>query len=163
MKIESNNGGNRLKKKITDIIYELSEPILKKHNFEFVDAEYKKEMDQWYLRLFIDKEGGITVDDCQIVSEQLSQVLDEVDPIEHSYIFEVSSPGIERPLKNERDFKRNLGKELEIKFYKPQFGKKILKGILVDYDEEKIKVNSEDEILEIDKSIIAIIKPFIKF
>lgn len=73
-------------KKVEDILFELSKPILEKHNFEFVDTEYKKEGGQWYLRLFIDKEGGITIDDCQVVSEELSEKLDEVDPIDHSYI-----------------------------------------------------------------------------
>ena len=96
-----------MKKKIEDILYDLSKPILEKHNFYFIDSEYKKEGIQWYLRIFIDKEGGVTINDCQIISEELSKRLDELDPIDHSYIFEVSSPGIERPLKNEIDFKRN--------------------------------------------------------
>ncbi len=152
-----------MKKKVEDVLLELSMPILKKYNFEFIDTEYKKEGGQWYLRLFIDKEGGITIDDCQIVSEELSPKLDEIDPIEHSYIFEVSSPGIERPLKNERDYKRNLNKIIEIKFYEPLFGKKVIEGILLNYNENSIKINYNGEIVEINKSLIAHIKPFIKF
>lgn len=150
-------------KKVEDILFELSKPILEKHNFEFVDTEYKKEGGQWYLRLFIDKEGGITIDDCQVVSEELSEKLDEVDPIDHSYIFEVSSPGIERPLKNERDYKRNLNKILEIKFYEPMLGKKVIEGKLVDYDEDQVKIYYNGEIIELKKSLIAIMKPLIKF
>ena len=150
-------------KKVEDILFELSMPILEKYNFEFVDTEYKKEGGQWYLRLFIDKEGGITIDDCQIVSEELSEKLDEVDPIDHSYIFEVSSPGIERPLKNERDFRRNLNKMLEIKFYEPLNGKKVIEGELVDYNEDQVRINYNGEIIELRKSSIAIMKPLIKF
>ncbi|WP_408614655.1 ribosome maturation factor RimP [Lutispora saccharofermentans] len=138
-------------------------PILNKYKFEFVDIEYKKEGGQWYLRLFIDKDGGITVDDCQLVSEALSDMLDEVDPIEHAYIFEVSSPGIERPLKTERDYKRNLNKELEIKFYEPYEGKKVIEAILVDFDEKKVILDYNGENIEIKKDIIAIMKPLIKF
>ena len=152
-----------MKKKVEDILFELSDPILKKYNFEFVDTEYKKEAMQWYLRLFIDKEGGITIDDCQLVSEELSKALDEIDPIKHSYIFEVSSPGIERPLKNERDYKKNLNKVIEIKFYKPFFNKKTIEGVLIDYDKDSVKINYDGEIIEIKKSLIAIMKPLIKF
>ncbi len=152
-----------MKKKIEDILYDLSKPLLDKHNFYFIDSEYKKEGADWYLRLFIDKEGGITVNDCQEISEILSQKLDELDPIEHSYIFEVSSPGIERPLKKEIDFKRNLNKMVEIKFYKPFRDKKVIEGNLVGFDEENIKIEYQEDILEINKSIIAIIKPVISF
>ncbi|HCJ56762.1 ribosome maturation factor RimP [Lutispora sp.] len=138
-------------------------PILNKYKFEFVDIEYKKEGGQWYLRLFIDKDGGITVDDCQLVSEALSDMLDEIDPIDHAYIFEVSSPGIERPLKTERDYKRSLNKELEIKFYEPYEGKKVIEAVLVDFDEKKVILDYNGENIEIKKDIIAIMKPLIKF
>lgn len=152
-----------MKRKVEDILYDLSMPILNKHKFEFVDIEYKKEGGQWYLRLFIDKEGGITVDDCQLVSEALSDMLDEADPIDHSYIFEVSSPGIERPLKTERDYKRNLNKELEIKFYEPYEGKKVIEAILLDFDEKKVVLDYNGKSIEIKRDIIAIMKPLIKF
>lgn len=152
-----------MKNKIEDILYDLSKPILEKHKFCFIDTEYKKEGSQWYLRIFIDKEGGITVDDCQIVSEELSEKLDKLDPISHSYIFEVSSPGIDRPLKREIDFKRNLNKLIEIKFYKPMFNKKLIEGKLINYDNERIEIEYKGEKLEIEKSKIAIMKPVIKF
>jgi len=151
------------KKKVEDILQELSIPILEKYKFEFVDAEYKKEGGQWYLRLFIDKDGGITINDCQLVSEELSEKLDEVDPIDHSYIFEVSSPGIDRPLKTERDFKKNLNKELEIKFYEPYEGKKTIEAILLDFDDKKVVVDLNGKPTEIDKKMIAIMRPTIKF
>ncbi len=152
-----------MKKKIEDLLNELSQPILDKHGFYFIDSEYKKEGTHWYLRLFIDKKGGITVNDCQLISEELSGKLDESDPIEHSYIFEVSSPGIERPLKKDIDFKRNLNKSVEVKFYEPFQNKKIIKGRLMDYNDESITIESSGETLEINKTLIAIIKPSFSF
>ena len=152
-----------MKRKIEDILYDLSKPLLDERSFYYIDSEYKKEGAYWYLRLFIDKEGGITVNDCQEISEILSQKLDELDPIEHSYIFEVSSPGIERPLKKDIDFKRNHNKKVEVKFYKPFQDKKIIEGKLVGFDDENIKIEYKEEILEINKSLIAIIKPVISF
>ena len=152
-----------MKKKVEEILYEISMPILNKYNFEFVDVEYKKEGGQWYLRLFIDKEGGITIDDCQLVSEILSDKLDEIDPIDHSYILEVSSPGIDRPLKTERDYKRNLNKELEVKFYDSFDGKKSIEARLLDFDDEKVKLDYKGKEIEIDKKAIAIMRPLIKF
>lgn len=113
--------------KIEQIAKDLVMPVLEKNNFELVDVEYKKEGSHWYLRVYIDKEGGITLDDCQLVSEYLSDRLDEVDPIEHSYILEVSSPGLDRPLKKPRDFERNIGKEIEISLYAPIDKRKSLK------------------------------------
>jgi ribosome maturation factor RimP len=152
-----------LKRKVEDILYDISMPILDKYNFEFVDVEYKKEGGQWYLRLFIDKDGGITIDDCQLVSEILSDKLDEIDPIEHSYIFEVSSPGIDRPLKTERDYKKNLNKELEVKFYDSFDGKKSIEATLLDYDDKKVILDYKGKEIEIDKKTIAIMRPLIKF
>ena len=106
---------------------ELLLPIVESHGFELVDVEYVKEAGNWYLRAYIDKEGGITVDDCEVVSRAFSDKLDENDFIEDSYILEVSSPGLGRPLKKEKDYQRSMGKELEIRTFRPVEGKK---GIL---------------------------------
>ena len=97
---------------------ELLEPIVTGFGFELVDVEYVKEGSMWYLRAYIDKPGGITVNDCEAVSRRLSDILDEKDFIEDSYVLEVSSPGLGRPLKKEKDYKRNLGKEVEIRTYR---------------------------------------------
>ena len=86
-------------------------PILQKNNFELVDIEYVKEGGTWYLRAYIDKEGGITVNDCELVAREMNELLDKEDYIEDSYIFEVSSPGLLRPLKKEKDYVRNMGKQ----------------------------------------------------
>ena len=97
---------------------EILQPIVEEHGFELVDVEYVKEGSNWYLRAYIDKPGGITVNDCETVSRKLSDILDEKDYIDDAYILEVSSPGLGRPLKKEKDFKRSLGEEVEIRTYR---------------------------------------------
>ena len=109
-------------------------PIIEQNGFELVDVEYVKEGGSWYLRAYIDKPGGITVDDCEIVSRAFGDLLDEKDFIEDSYILEVSSPGLGRPLKKDKDFDRNMGSEVEIRLYKAQNGSKEFTGILKAYD-----------------------------
>ena len=94
-------------------------PLMEEYHFELVDVEYVKEAGNWYLRAYIDKEGGITVDDCEVVSRRLGEWLDEKDFIEDSYILEVSSPGLGRPLKKDKDFDRSIGEDVDIKLYKP--------------------------------------------
>ena len=99
---------------------EILNPIVEKHGFDLWDVEYVKEGGNWYLRAYIDKPGGIMVDDCEVVSRRLSDILDEKDYIEDSYILEVSSPGLGRPLKKEKDFKRSIGEDIDLHFYKGQ-------------------------------------------
>ncbi|HYE83883.1 MAG TPA: ribosome maturation factor RimP [Clostridia bacterium] len=151
------------KQKVEDIVYEMAKPITDRFNFELVEVEYKKEGADWYLRLYIDKEGGITVDECQLVSEEMSDLLDEVDPIPQSYIFEVSSPGIDRPLKTDRDYEKNNGKPIEIKLFSPMNGKKAFEGILKGHTTDKVEIEAEGKTMDIDKSSIALIRPLIKF
>ena len=119
-------------------------PLLEKQEFELVDVEYVKEAGNWYLRAYIDKEGGITVDDCESVSRTLSDWLDEEDFIEDSYTLEVSSPGLGRPLKKEKDLKRSLGEEVEVRLYKPRDGQKEYTGILKAYDKDTVTIETED-------------------
>ncbi|ABY92935.1 ribosome maturation factor RimP [Thermoanaerobacter sp. X514] len=149
--------------KIEQIAKDLVMPILEKNNFELVDVEYKKEGSHWYLRVYIDKEGGITLDDCQLVSEYLSDRLDEVDPIEHSYILEVSSPGLDRPLKKPRDFERNIGKEIEISLYTPIDKRKKFEGELIEFTGDKIIILYNGERKEFDMKNVSLVKPVIKF
>ena len=108
---------------------ELLTPIIEENNFELVDVEYLKEGSTWYLRAYIDKEGGITLNDCELVNRALSELIDQHDFIEDSYILEVSSPGLGRQLKKDKDFIRSLGKDIEIKLYREivltENGKKI--------------------------------------
>ncbi|HAA80694.1 MAG: Ribosome maturation factor RimP [Caldanaerobacter subterraneus] len=149
--------------KIEQIAKDLVMPVLEKNNFELVDVEYKKEGSHWYLRVYIDKEGGITLDDCQLVSEYLSDRLDEVDPIEHSYILEVSSPGLDRPLKKPRDFERNIGKEIEISLYTPIDKRKKFEGELIEFTGDKIIILYNGERKEFDMKNVSLVKPVIKF
>lgn len=123
---------------------ELLLPIIEEYQFELVDVEYVKEGTNWYLRAYIDKEGGITVDDCEVVSRKMSDLLDEQDFIEESYIFEVSSPGLGRPLKKEKDYKRSIGKEVEIRTYRAIEKEKEFYGILKSYDETTVTIEMEE-------------------
>jgi ribosome maturation factor RimP len=151
------------KTKVEDVVFDICKPVTDKHNFELVEVEYKKEGGEWYLRIYIDKEGGINIDDCQTVSEEVSELLDEADPIDGAYIFEVSSPGIERPLKTERDYQKSMGKLVEAKLFAPVDGKKLIEGILTGYTEDTVELDQNSSKVVLDKKQIAIIKPVIVF
>lgn len=124
---------------------EILMPIMEANNFELVDVEWVKEGANWYLRAYIDKEGGITIDDCEIVSRALGDILDEEDFISENYILEVSSPGLDRPLKKNKDFERSIGKDVEIKLYRALNKQKEFTGILEGYDDESVTIRLEDE------------------
>ena len=134
-------------------------PIVEEHGFELVDVEYVKEGGTWYLRAYIDKPGGINVDDCEVVSRRLSDILDEKDYIEEAYILEVSSPGLGRPLKKEKDFKRSLGEEVDVRTYRMIEKQKEFTGLLNDYDDATVTIEMEDGTLKtFEKSDIALIR-----
>lgn len=138
---------------------ELLTPILDGFGFELVDVEYVKEGGNWYLRGYIDKDGGITVDDCADVSRIFSDRLDEEDFIEESYIMEISSPGLGRPLKKEKDYARSMGKELEVRTYRPVDRKKEFYGVLTAYDTDSVTIEIEDgSKMTFQKSDIALIR-----
>ncbi|MGN0464728.1 MAG: ribosome maturation factor RimP [Lachnospiraceae bacterium] len=124
---------------------ELVTPIIEEGNFELVDVEYVKEGVNWYLRVYADKEGGINIDDCVFISRALEQKLDEENFLEDAYILEVSSPGLGRALKKDKDFKRSLGEEVEIKLFKAIDKQKEFTGFLKSYDEKNIVVDIEGE------------------
>lgn len=137
----------------------IAEPIVSSFGFELVDVEYVKEGGTWYLRTYIDKEGGISIDDCEKVSRRLSDILDEKDYIDDTYIMEVSSPGLGRPLKKEKDFKRSLGKEVDIRTYRMIDKQKEFTGILKDYDKDTVTIELENETLKtFEKGDIALIR-----
>ena len=139
-------------------------PIIQEHQFELVDVEYVKEGSSWYLRAYIDKPGGITVDDCEAVSRRLSDLLDQEDFIEDAYILEVSSPGLGRPLKKDKDFARSIGEEVEIRTFRAIEHEKEFTGILRDYDKEKLVVELEDnEIMEFARDNIALVRLALDF
>lgn len=139
-------------------------PIVEQYGFELVDVEYVKEGSLWYLRAYIDKPGGITVDDCEAVSRAFSGILDEKDYIEDSYIFEVSSPGLGRPLKKEKDFKRSIGEEVEIRTYRAIDRQKEFIGFLKAYDEDTVTLEYDDETTQVfERKDIALIRLALDF
>ncbi len=139
-------------------------PIMERNGFELVDVEYVKEGSNYYLRAYIDKEGGITIEDCEVVSRELSDLLDVEDFIPEAYFLEVSSPGLGRQLKKDKDFARSIGEDVEVKLYKPMDKKKEFEGALVSFDTENIVLRiSEKEELTIPRESIAMIKLAIHF
>ena len=137
---------------------ELLLPILERECFELWDVEYVKEGSEYYLRAYIDKEGGITIDDCVSVSRELSDLLDEKDFIEEAYILEVSSPGLNRTLKKEKEFLRCIGRDVDVKTYKPVDGMKDFTGILRSYDAGDITIETADGEKVFAKEDVAIVK-----
>jgi len=127
-------------KKVTHIVEELVTPIVTDMGLELVDIEYVKEGKNWFLRVFIDSPTGIDIDQCGVVSERLSEKLDEIDPIPHNYFLEVSSPGAERPLKKAKDFERAVGKNVYVKTYEPIDGQKEFEGRLTAFDGQTVTV-----------------------
>ena len=122
-------------KKITDVVWELAEPVVQEHGCQLWDVEYVREAGQWYLRLYLDKDGGVDILDCEAISRKLSDLLDEADPIEGSYTLEVGSAGAERALKRPADFQRYLNSPVLVKLYKPVDGRKEFPGTLAAYSE----------------------------
>ena len=155
------------KKEIEDTCEKLVVPILDENGFELVDLEYVKEGSSFYLRVYADKPGGITIDDCVLVSRKLNPMLDEYDKeFKDPYILEVSSPGLLRPLKKDKDYQRNLGKMIELKLFKPLPGMngREFEAELSDFDSHNISVILEnDESCIIERSNIAMARPAIEF
>jgi len=138
-------------------------PILERLNFELVDVEYVKEGSIYYLRAYIDKEGGITVNDCELVAREMNDLLDKEDFIPDSYTFEVSSPGLGRPLKKEKDYVRNMGKEVEIRTYRAINRNKEFYGLLTAYDNDSVTIDADGESLRFEKADIALIRQAVHF
>lgn len=126
--------------KVTEVVEELTQPIIQELGLELVEIEFVKEGKNWFLRVYIDKENGVDIEDCGIVSERLSEKLDELDPITQNYFLEVSSPGAERPLKKAKDFEKAIGKNVFIKTYEPIDGEKGFEGTLLEYDGQTVRV-----------------------
>lgn len=120
--------------KITDKVTAIAKPIVEEEGCSLWDVEYVREAGNWYLRIYIDKDGGVDIDDCERISRRLDPVLDEADPIPDSYVFEVGSAGIERELKRPSDFEAFLGSDVEVRLYQPVNGQKAFVGTLVSYD-----------------------------
>lgn len=138
---------------------QLIQPIIDANNFELVDVEFVKEGSEWYLRVYIDKDGSITVDDCEVVSRAFNEILDREDYIQEQYIFEVSSPGLLRPLKKEKDYKRSIGKKIDIKLFKAVEKCKEFTGILKEYNDDTITLEFDDKTQQVfERTNLAMIR-----
>ena len=121
--------------KITDKVTELAKPVVEEEGCSLWDVEYVREAGSWFLRIFIDKDGGVGIDDCERISRRLDPILDEADPIPDSYVFEVGSAGAERELKRPSDFAQFMDSEVEVRLYQPLEGRKAFVGLLCGYEE----------------------------
>lgn len=144
--------------KITDKVYELAKPVVEASGCTLWDVEYVREAGNWYLRVFIDKEGGVSINDCETISRALDPILDEADPIPDSYVFEVGSAGAERELKRPEDFKQFMGSEVEVRLYQPLNGSKVFVGKLASYDQGDISITVGEEDMSFQKAQIALVK-----
>ena len=142
---------------------DLLTPIVEKFGVSIYDVEYVKEGANWYLRVYADKEGGINIDDCVTISRALEAKLDEKDVIEDAYILEVSSPGLGRQLKKDRDYKRSLGEEIEFKLYKARNKQKEFEGILKDFNENTFTITLDDEDVVFDRKDVAMMRLAVHF
>ncbi|MBQ1236325.1 MAG: ribosome maturation factor RimP [Oscillospiraceae bacterium] len=144
--------------KITDKVTELARPVVEEEGCTLWDVEYVREAGSWYLRVFIDKEGGVDIMDCERISRRLDPILDEADPISDSYTFEVGSAGIERELKRPSDFEQFMGHEVEVRLYQPVDGSKVFVGKLSGYENGDVSVEVGKASMRFMKSQLALVK-----
>lgn len=151
------------KDSIVQSVTELIEPVVRDENLELVDVEYKKEGKNWYLRIYIDKDGGVSVEDCQKVSRQIEDMI-QIDEIIHSaYILEVSSPGLDRPLKKEKDLLRSIGKKVSVTTYSPIDKQRNFVGIIKDFSNQTLSLDVNGKSVAIPFEVIANTKLVIEF
>ena len=149
--------------KITDRVQQLVLPIVQAHGCRLWDVEYVREGDQRFLRLYIDKEGGVDIADCEAISRAADPILDEADPIPESYHFEVCSAGIERALKRPSDFEEFMGSLIMVKLYRPKNGMKEIPGVLRGYEEGRVTVEMNGELITLEKSEVALVRLRVEF
>ena len=145
-------------KKVTEVVRELALPVVEEQGCRLWDVEYVREAGQWYLRVYIDKDGGVNILDCEAISRVLSDILDEADPIESSYIFEVASAGAERPLKRPGDFEQFIGSPVLLKTYKSMDGRKEFAGDLAGYENGDVTLRIGGEERRFAKEAIALVR-----
>lgn len=149
--------------RITEQVWQFSEPLVNACGCSLWDVEYVREGGEWYLRLYIDKNGGVDIDDCEAVSRAVDPVLDEKDPIPESYRFEVCSAGLERVLKRPSDFERYIGEKILIKLYRPKNGCKEFAATLKSYDDGDVTAMVGDEEITFEKAEIALVRLRVEF
>ena len=160
------SGGKIVSKKkaknMEEIAQDIALPILEELGFELVDVEYKKEGAHWFLRMYIDKPGGITIDDCQEASDRINTALDKNVSVTYDFL-EISSPGLDRPLKKDKDFVRYKGRKVDLKLYKAINGSKNFTGELIGLLDGKIQIRADNEVLEFDRDQVAIVRLAVEF
>ena len=149
--------------KVTDLVTEIAKPIVEEKGMELWDVEYVREGSEYFLRLYLDKEGGVDIDDCEAVSRAVDPILDEKDPIPGSYHFEVCSAGLERALKRPGDFERFLGSPVTVKLYRPRNGLKELPCVLKGYEDGHVTVEAGRETITFEKSEVALVRLRVEF
>lgn len=150
--------------KVVEAIDKLLRETIEKLGYEIVDIEYEKKYGDMNLTVYIDKQGGVSLDDCELVHNAVNPILDEADPIPDAYVLNISSPGLDRPFKKQRDFERNYGKEVEVKLYAPIKGKKLYEGLLKEKTENAIIVALEDgSEIKIEMTRVALVRPLVRF
>ena len=149
--------------KITEQVWQFAEPLVQAQGCSLWDVEYVREGGEWFLRLYIDKDGGVDIDDCEAVSRAVDPVLDEKDPIPESYRFEVCSAGLERVLKRPSDFERFLGEPVLVKLYRPKNGRKEFAGVLKGYADGAVTVDLNGTELTFEKPEVALVRLRVEF
>ena len=149
--------------KVTEVVSKLAAPIAQQNGCTLWDVEYVREAGQWFLRIYIDKEGGVSINDCEAVSRPLSDALDEVDPIEGSYMLEVSSAGADRPLKKPAHFAQFMGAEVEVRLYRPVDGRKDHVGTLSAYQEGDVTIDTPQGSRTFPKKDVAQVRLYVTF
>ena len=149
--------------KVTELVASFAEPIVKEHGCELWDVEYVREGSEYFLRLYLDKEGGVDITDCERISRAVDPILDEKDPIQGSYHFEVCSAGLERSLKRPQDFQRFMGSPITVKLYRPRNGMKEIPALLRGYEDGRITVEAGKETITFEKSEVALVRLRVEF
>ncbi len=149
--------------KVTELVASFAEPIVKQHGCELWDIEYVREGSEYFLRLYLDKEGGVDISDCEAISRAVDPILDEKDPIQGSYHFEVCSAGLERALKRPSDFQRFMGENITVKLYRPRNGLKEIPCVLTGYEDGRITVAAGKETITFEKSEVALVRLRVEF
>ena len=149
--------------KVTELVASFAEPIVKQHGCELWDVEYVREGSEYFLRLYLDKEGGVDINDCEAISRAVDPILDEKDPIQGSYHFEVCSAGLERALKRPSDFERFMDSTVTVKLYRPRNGLKEIPGILRGYENGRVTLEAGKETITFEKSEVALVRLRVEF
>ena len=149
--------------KVTEQVAQFAEPVVQAHGCTLWDVEYVREAGQWYLRIYIDKDGGVNILDCEAISRAVDPILDEKDPIPGSYHFEVCSAGLERVLKRPSDFQKYLGSPITVKLYRPRNGMKEIPCVLRAYEDGRLTVEAGKETVTFEKSEVALVRLRVEF